>query len=307
MDDHDQRFKELLRNFFPEFVRLFFPEWAERLDLGRVQFLNQEMHLDPPQGERRLLDLVAQVPTRAALPDPGGRPGEFWYVVVSTEVESPDRVAPFRPRMLSYYQLLRQKHRMPVWPIGLFLRVGLDGVGWDVYEERLWGRTLLRFEYAYVGLPALDGAAYAAGENLLGVALAALMRLPGERRAELKLTALNRIARSGEDSARKYMLAECLQAYLRLTEAEQAKYQRLEQLEAGREVREMTTGWIEQGIEQGRERERRELLQKLLTRKFGLLSETARARVQQLSMDQMEEMLEALLDATSLRDLGLED
>jgi hypothetical protein len=28
--------------------------------------------------------------------------------------------------------------QLPVLPIGLFLRVGLDGIGWDAYEEHFW-------------------------------------------------------------------------------------------------------------------------------------------------------------------------
>jgi excisionase family DNA binding protein len=40
--------------------------------------------------------------------------------------------------------------------------VGLDGIGWDVYEETRWGHRLVTFEYAYVGLPALDGEHYVA-------------------------------------------------------------------------------------------------------------------------------------------------
>ena len=77
----------------------------------------------------------------------------------------------FRPRMFEYYIQLRRDTGLPVLPIALFLRVGLDGIGWDAYEEHFWEQRIVRFEYAYVGLPALDGEQYATGENLLGVAL----------------------------------------------------------------------------------------------------------------------------------------
>ena len=232
MDDHDQRFKGLLRAFFAEFLRLFFPDWAAHLEPDRAEFQDQETFLDPPQGERRLLDLVARVPTKAAVADPSGRAEDAWYVLVHVEVESSDRVAPFRPRMFTYYQALRQRHQGPVWPVALFLRTALDGVGWDVYEERLWGRTLLRFEYAYIGLPALDGTAYLTGPSLLGVALAALMRLPADRQAELKFEAMQRLACSGENEARKYMLAECLEAYFPLDAAQIEEYERLRAVRA---------------------------------------------------------------------------
>ena len=46
-------------------------------------------------------------------------------------------------------------HRLPVWSMGLYLHVGLDGVGWDVSGD-LWERRVVHFEYPYVGLPALD-------------------------------------------------------------------------------------------------------------------------------------------------------
>ena len=62
---------------------------------------------------------------------------------------------------------------LPVLPIALFLRLGHKGIGWDAYEEHFWEHRIVRFDYAYVGLPALDGESYATGENLLGVALGA--------------------------------------------------------------------------------------------------------------------------------------
>ncbi len=37
---------------------------------------------------------------------------------------------------------------------------------------------IIRFDYAYVGLPALDGEPYATGENLLGRIRQALQRQP---------------------------------------------------------------------------------------------------------------------------------
>ena len=64
---------------------------------------------------------------------------------------------------------------LPVLPIALYLRVGLEGVGIDVYEEHFHELRVLHFQYYYVGLPALAGEHYVAGDNWLGVALAALV------------------------------------------------------------------------------------------------------------------------------------
>jgi hypothetical protein len=37
MSDHDQRFKTMLREFFPEFFDLFFESWAQSLDFTQIE------------------------------------------------------------------------------------------------------------------------------------------------------------------------------------------------------------------------------------------------------------------------------
>ena len=66
--DHDQRFKHMLREFFREFMELFFAVWAARLNFAAVEWLDKELFVDPPQGEKRFLVLVAKVPVNG----PGG-------------------------------------------------------------------------------------------------------------------------------------------------------------------------------------------------------------------------------------------
>ena len=82
------------------------------------------------------------------------------------------------------------------------------------------GPSAVSFEYAYVGLPGLDGEQYVAGEHLLGVALTALMRVPPARRAEVHAEALRRLAEARENDYRRYLLLDCLEAYATLDEAQ---------------------------------------------------------------------------------------
>ena len=132
--DHDQRFKVLIQEFFMEFLLLFFAAWAERFDCTAVEWLDKEVFPDPPEGPRRVLDLVAKLATRQ--PVPGQRPGEseHWLALVHIEIESPDKATPLRPRMYRSYGQLRDKYGLPVLPICLYLQVGLNGIGTDVYE-----------------------------------------------------------------------------------------------------------------------------------------------------------------------------
>ena len=169
--DHDQRLKVLLKEFFEAFFLCFFHEWAARFEFVNIDWLDKELFLAPPQGERRQLDLGARLRLRPGAPPP--REGEDDLVaLVHVEVESRASTLAFRPRTFGYYIQLRRDTRLPVLPIALFLRVGLSGIGWDAYEEHFWENRILRFEYAYVGLPAVEGESYATGENLLGVASA---------------------------------------------------------------------------------------------------------------------------------------
>jgi len=215
MHDHDQRFKTLLKTFLPEFFALFFADWAETFDFSRVEWLDKEVFPDPPQGERRVLDLVAKLPTRRPVAVPSGQ-AEAWLSLLHVEVESADSLTVQRRRMHWYYANLRQSYDLPVLPVAVYLRVGLEGLGTDHYRERYGPLEVLSFNYLYVGLPKLEALTYLERDNVLGLALAALMRIPPDRRAWLKAEALRRLAEKPLTEQQRFLLAECVQAYLEL-------------------------------------------------------------------------------------------
>jgi hypothetical protein len=300
--DHDQRLKVLLKEFFEQFFLCFFPAWAPRFDFTAIDWLDKELFLAPPQGEKRQLDLVARLHLRPGAPPV--RPGVADLVVlVHVEVENRPSAVALRPRMFDYYVQLRRDTGLPVLPIGLYLRVGLEGVGWDTYEEFFWEHCLVRFEYAYVGLPALDAEPYATGANLLGVALSTLMRVPPERRAELLVEGLQRIARSGENDFRRYLLAECLEAHADLDETQKQRLQELLAIEQYAEVRPIMITTFERGKMTGQ----RELALLQLQAKFGPLSPLVRQRVEALSAEDLRQLALNVLKAQSLQELGLEN
>ncbi len=308
--DHDQRFKTLIQEFFPDFLALFFAEWAARLDCSAVEWLQQEVFSDPPEGSRRVLDLVGKLPTRQAVR--GQRPGEddSWLALVHMEIEAMDKASRLRPRLFHSYTDLRNKHRLPVLPMAVYLHVGMEGIGVDFYEEAFWDFKTVRFQYLYVGLPELDGLEYVRGDNWLGVALSALMRIPKERMGWLGAEALRRISSAPLTDQQRFLLGECVQAYLPLDDEQQREFQKLVATEPYRGVQAMNTTWfergIEEGIEKGIEKGHRELLREQLEERFGPLSETVLARLRQLPADQLSSLGRALMRAKSLRELGLE-
>jgi hypothetical protein len=301
--DHDQRFKTLIREFLREFIRLFFPTWYARFDFDRVEWLDKEIFLDPPQGEKRTLDLVAKVPVKQVVA--AQRPGQpdSYILLIHIEVEADDRLTRIRPRMHDYYKGLRDRYQLPVWSLALYLRVGLDGVGWDVYEEYLWEERVLQFKYPYVGLPALQAERYVNSEVVLGAALAALMRVPEEQRAVLRAQALHRIGQSGENDYRQYLLLEFVEAYWQLSPSQQQEFDRLMETAPYRETRTMMLTSFEKGTIEGQRR----LLQKQLEKRFGPLPPAVVERLRSWPYEDLEELGERLLEAHSLKELGLED
>ena len=77
----------LLKEFFEAFFRCFFPAWAERFEFTEIDWLDKELFLAPPQGEKRQLDLVARLRLRPDAPPPRAGVTDL-VALVHVEVES---------------------------------------------------------------------------------------------------------------------------------------------------------------------------------------------------------------------------
>jgi hypothetical protein len=209
---HDQLFKELLREFLPEFMVLFLPEIAARLDFTGVEFLDKESFTDFPEGAVRESDVVALVHTVDGEPE---------VLLVHIEVES-QRRGTFPERFWEYYSLHRLRRRRKVIPIVLYLSPGSVGLGMERYDDTVLGRTYLTFAYHVVGLADLNADSYW-NQNELAVALSAAMRPAALGRLEQKWHALVQIAQSPLNDARKLMLANVVESYLKLNETDAAE------------------------------------------------------------------------------------
>lgn len=163
---------------------------------------------------------------------------------------------------------------------------------------------VVQFQYLYVGLPHLDALQYVRGDNWLGVALAALMRILPERVAWLGAEALRRITEAPLSEQGRFLLAECVQAYLPLNDEQQREYVRLVSSEPFAKVQQMNVTVFEKGLQQGREQARREMLQLLLEQRFGPLASEVQERLAALSADQVASLVPQVLTASSLTELG---
>ncbi len=307
--EHDQRFKTLLRTFFADFLRLFFAEWAARFDLSRIEWLDKEVMGGSPESPLHVTDLLARL--HASHPVDGRHAGgeKSLLVLVHFEIDSNDSTTRIHEKMPEYYWQLRATYGLPVLPIVLFLRMSLDGVGVGEIVEKFWEMEVNRFHYLRVGLLGLDAVEYVQGDNWLGVALSALMKIPPERVAWLGAEALRRLCQAPLTFTERYLLAECVQAYLPLNAAEQAAFQQMLDSEPYAEIRAMNqTAFekgIEQGIEQGKLIGQQEMTLSIFRQKFGATPETLRELVSHLPEAELQALMIRLVNATSPDQLGL--
>ncbi len=293
----------MLREFFADFMRLFFPEWATCFDLDHPEWLDKEVLPNPPEGDRHLLDLVARLQTTRPLASGDDPPSDEWLALVHIEVESADRTARLKPRLPRYYFHLREAHGLPVLPIVLYLRVGMDGIGIDTVEEHIGTFNVLTFRYLYVGLPALDAVQYVNGDNWLGVGFSALMNAPRQDWPRLGLTALLRIGDAPLTEQQRFLLSDCIHAFLPLDEEGRLLYERLIMAEPYTKIIPRNKTPYDKGMEMGAEKTARDIATALLESKFRAVPEGVVANLQQMNETQLRELILKIVAATSLDEL----
>jgi hypothetical protein len=275
---------------FREFLELFYPDVAARLDFSRVTFLDKEMFTDVPEGSQRELDLVAEVYTLDGEPE---------LVYLHLEVEA-ERRRTFPHRMFEYYALLRLRRKSPVFPVVVYLSPGAGGLTQETYTETLFGREILTFRYECVGLPDLSADDYLEVDNLLAPGLSALMKTSRLGRTFQKIISIRRTVERDLDEARKALLLNIIETYLKLSETEEEEFRRMISQEESQEVRQVLTVYEVRGMHK--------VLLKMMRAKFGELPEDVVAKVQAIQDEAELGMLtERAVKANSLEEIGLSE
>lgn len=178
------------------------------------------------------------------------------------------------------------------------------------------------FRYLYVGLPGLEAGPYLHGENWLGVALSALMKLPKGKAAEYGAEALRRLSEAATlNDQQRFLLGDCVEAYLPIDPMEARRFRGIIELNSTEGVRAMNKTrnelsfesgiekGIERGIEQGIDRGRRygqlEFLEAMLDAKFGPLEPGFIEKLRGLTDGRLLELARSIPSTQSLAELGL--
>ena len=307
MTSHDQLWKDLFRTFFPDLLFLLDSDLAARLvgnlGPGGITFLDKEVFHDLPEGERREVDLLAEIPDRAD--------GRKFRVHVEIEQSFGGEIG---RRVARYSHHLYLRHPGPVVSIVVFLHGGPAGALWTDYIERAFEREIHRFNYLSLGLSRLSSQILLDRPEPLAWALASLTR-PGKMgRARLKLELLRKIAKAPVNDLRRYLLTNCVETYLQLTGRVAEQYAALYAAQANPEVEAMRMTWgdrmemeyEQKGRKEGREEGTRQALLRLLGKRFGEVSPAVRERVEAISsLDELGGMIDRILEVKSIEELGL--
>jgi len=200
---HDRIFKEFFHRFLPEFMQLFFPKEAKRLDFSTLTFLDKELMINLPDQTLRVPDIVAEITTKD---------GEAEIIIIHIEVEARN-LKTLPRRMFEYYSLLRLLKQRKVLPLALLLKPGAGGLNWQFYQEVLFGREIIRFQYGQVGLRDLESSQYLIENNPISATLAVLMRSQ-ESPARTKLEAFRSVLSSDLSEADRLFLMSIIEVYL---------------------------------------------------------------------------------------------
>lgn len=292
--DDDQIFKTLIEAFFAEFMSLFCPNEAALIDFSKVEFLRKEHFTDTQRGKRREMDLVVKVLLKN---------GSEKFILIHIEFESkrPDRH--FARRMYRYYCQLFLRYDTDIVPIVVFT----DDARWkklvtNKFEVSVAGTSYLQFQYQMIKLRELSYRSFLGSANPLAYALMAKMDYNRQEQARMKADFLRMILGAHVDPARASLLIEFVETYVPLTVNECIEFEHLIQTEQQyAEVEQMVTVYEQRGIEQGIEQGKRNLLLRLLCKKFGELPKELEAGLVKIeSVEMLDQLSLGVLDARSL-------
>ena len=289
MPNHDPIFKTLFRTFFPDVFRLFFPQLLGQLRLEAAVFLDKEHFTDLHEGLRREVDLLARVPTA----DGQG----FRTVLIHQEIQEEEPREPMPQRMFKYALGLQLRHfPEPVLPFVFWFLPGKGGICSQQFDYRV-GEAGLLLSYYQVGVRDLSAEEYLRRGVPLGYALAARMQRGRMRKVDLLLRCLRAIVRAPLDEARRFLLVDTVQTYLRLNTKEQAEMQAiLEEDSEFADVKEPLR-WSERVRQEGQVDSLVDSIQVVWKHRFGAPSPRIRERLGAVrDPDQLRAILTGLLD-----------
>lgn len=291
MIDHDRLFKELIQTFFWEFIELFLPEVLEYVETDTLTFLPEEIFTDVTSGDKRKIDLLAQVKWE----------GQDSYFLIHLENQAYNQKQ-FERRMFHYFARLDAKYLLPIFPIVIFSYEEPKRREKSQYTVNFPNRKVLEFNYFSIQLNNLKWRNFLNQPNPVAAALMAKMDFQPQERVRVKLECLRMLVTLQLNPAKIELISGFIDTYLRLNTAEEEELNtELKQanLVEEEQIMEIVTSWMEKGIEQGEQK----IIKRQLQRRFNNITPTLESQINSLSSEQLENLADVIFDLQSLADL----
>jgi len=213
--------------------------------------------------------------------------------------------ANFPQRMFRYFSRWYEKHNLPVYPIALFSSSYPLSLVPHNHQVAFPNKVVLQFDYDLIQLNQLNWRDFLQQENPVATALMAKMKIEPSDRRRVKYECLRLLATLKLNPAKMKLISGFVDTYLKLNAEEERLFKAdiAEMIPETREVvMEIVTSWMEEGIQQGIQTIQG-IIQRLLLKRLGTIQPELQARISQLSLIQLEELAEAILDFSSEADL----
>lgn len=216
----------------------------------------------------------------------------------------------FPKRMFRYFSRLYEKYNLPVYPIALFSYNTPKDLEPNIHQIEFPNKVVLTFSYDAIQLNRLDWQDFLQQENPVATALMARMNIAKQDRRRVKYECLRLMSRLNLDPAKMKLISGFIDTYLRLSpEEENLLKAEIATMEPTQQevIMEIVTSWMEEGIQQGREQGIQQgelaIIQRQLIRRLGGVTPQLQERLRLLSVTQLEDLAEALLDFSTEEDL----
>lgn len=273
MIDHDRLFKELISTFFVEFLELFLPQVVREIDRESIQFLPQEVFNDVTSGDKKEIDLLAQVRYQQ----------QETYFLIHVENQSYSQ-SDFAKRMFKYFARLHEKYDLPIYPVVIFSFDEPQRREPENYQLAFSDLQVLDFNFKAIQLNQLRWRDYLTQSNPVAAALMAKMKIPPSERPQVKAECLRLLITLKLDPARMQLISGFVDVYLNLNGTEEELFQVTANnmgLLQEEKYMEIVTSWerkarqegiqegVQQGIQQGVQEAQETIAINLLRRGMG--------------------------------------
>ncbi|MBH8555232.1 Rpn family recombination-promoting nuclease/putative transposase [Nostocaceae cyanobacterium CENA357] len=290
MIDHDRLFKELISTFFVEFLDLFLPQIAKDIDRDEIQFLPQEVFNDVTSGEKKEIDLLAQVLYQQ----------QETYFLIHIENQSYSQ-SEFAKRMFKYFSRLYEKYDLPIYPVVIFSFDEPKRLEPRNHRVTFPDLNVLDFNFAAIQLNQLSWRNYLTQSNPVAAALMSKMNIPKEERPQVKAECLRLLTTLKLDPARMQLISGFVDVYLNLNMTEEEVFKAtVDRMGLTNEevYMEIVTSWKREGLREGRQEERRASITKFLQLRFGEIDAQLEAIIPQLMELSTDEYMSLIYQAS---------